>query len=288
MGRRERAGSHRDDVLTLERGDAGRGDTINTQVRIFYEHFPCGGDSAADDDRWDRLPWMNDEFAPQKSTGKWVLDVGCGIGIDMQRFLEGGGVTVGVDFAASPLAHARRRLGGRYPESPWHLVRADARFLPFREETFDIFYSNGVLHHIADYEKVLRESHRCLKPGGRGTVLVYHKRSIMTWLTQLIRRSRSGKQNASSAPFLPALNRTQATRAGYEEVVRHPLIQYFSRDALAEALRAAGFDVGPVTAYDWAFPLRRRTGVKAGLLDRWLGRFLVSRLTKGYREVEAG
>ena len=49
-----------------------------------------------------------------------------------------------------------------------HFLRADARELPFPDESFDLVTSNYVYHNIpGDRQALLRESLRVLKKGGR-------------------------------------------------------------------------------------------------------------------------
>jgi ubiquinone/menaquinone biosynthesis C-methylase UbiE len=54
---------------------------------------------------------------------------------------------------------------------------ADAEQLDFADNTFDIVYSHGVLHHTPDTAGAIREVHRVLKPGGRAVVMLYHRNS---------------------------------------------------------------------------------------------------------------
>ena len=55
---------------------------------------------------------------------------------------------------------------------------ADAENLPFDADTFDVFYSNGVLHHTPDTERTIAEAHRVLKPGGTAKVMLYYRNSF--------------------------------------------------------------------------------------------------------------
>ena len=54
---------------------------------------------------------------------------------------------------------------------------SDAENLDFEDESFDLVYSHGVLHHTPDIEAAVREIHRVLKPGGRAIVMLYHRGS---------------------------------------------------------------------------------------------------------------
>jgi SAM-dependent methyltransferase len=54
---------------------------------------------------------------------------------------------------------------------------ADAERLDFPDNSFDIVYSHGVLHHTPDTAGAIREVHRVLRPGGRAVVMLYHRNS---------------------------------------------------------------------------------------------------------------
>jgi SAM-dependent methyltransferase len=49
--------------------------------------------------------------------------------------------------------------------------------LDFADNTFDLVYSHGVLHHTPDTQAAIREIHRVLRPGGRAVVMLYHRDS---------------------------------------------------------------------------------------------------------------
>jgi SAM-dependent methyltransferase len=109
-------------------------------------------------------------------TGRDVLEAGCGIATDGMRFVRAGARYTGVDFSPTALALARRRLaleggGARF-------VQASVTELPFPDGSFDLVYSNGVIHHLPGTAEVIREFHRLLRPGGTAIVMVYHRRSL--------------------------------------------------------------------------------------------------------------
>ena len=109
--------------------------------------------------------------------GSDVLEVGCGIATDGLQFLRAGARYTGLDQSPLALELARRRfeLEGVAAED---LVQSTAVDLPFEDESFDLVFSHGVIHHIANTEGVVAEFERVLRPGGTVLVMVYHRNSF--------------------------------------------------------------------------------------------------------------
>jgi SAM-dependent methyltransferase len=108
--------------------------------------------------------------------GELVLDVGCGIGIDGSRFLEGGARYIGIDQSDVAVRTARRSFDLLGLKGA--VVQGDATALPIASAVADFVYSNGVLHQIPDTAGAVREIHRVLRPRGRCLVLLYHRSSF--------------------------------------------------------------------------------------------------------------
>ena len=107
--------------------------------------------------------------------GQRLLEVGCGMGTDLLQFARGGAKVTGVDLTPRSIELSRRHLS-LYGQTGEFAI-ADCETLPFADESFDVAYSNGVLHHTPDTAGAVREVHRVLKPGGRAVVMLYHRNS---------------------------------------------------------------------------------------------------------------
>lgn len=109
-------------------------------------------------------------------SGADVLEAGCGVATDGARFARAGARYTAVDQSSTALELARRRfelegLEGRFR-------RSSVTELPFEDESFDLVYSHGVIHHIPDTKGAVSEFHRVLRPGGIALVMLYHRDSL--------------------------------------------------------------------------------------------------------------
>jgi SAM-dependent methyltransferase len=95
----------------------------------------------------------------------FVLDIGCGVGHDLELLAAADLQPVGVDPSAVLLAVARERGSGSYP-----LVRANGEALPFHDESIAGARIERVLQHVVEPVVVLAEVVRCLRPGALLTV----------------------------------------------------------------------------------------------------------------------
>jgi SAM-dependent methyltransferase len=75
---------------------------------------------------------------------------------------------------------------GRRPNV--HLVQADIMAMPFREGTFDLAYSVGVLHHTPDPERAFGRVAAMVREGGALAVYVYARYGPSHRFSDAIRR----------------------------------------------------------------------------------------------------
>ncbi|GAA6527464.1 methyltransferase domain-containing protein [Intrasporangium sp. DVR] len=96
--------------------------------------------------------------------GSRVLDVGCGTGTQLERYLAAGCDVAGIDTSPAMLARARERLG---PAADLRL--ADAQRIPFGDAKFDVVTATLVLHELSPLEReaVGKEMARVLTDSGR-------------------------------------------------------------------------------------------------------------------------
>ena len=160
---------------------------LKERVRAFWQAHPCGT-KFSDAEMGTReffarveahryaKEWHIPEAADfAGARGLRVLEIGCGLGTDGAQFAKAGADYTGVDLtdAAVELATKHFELLGLRGD----FRTADAENLDFADESFDLVYSHGVLHHTPDTALAVREIHRVLKPNGRAMVMLYHRGS---------------------------------------------------------------------------------------------------------------
>lgn len=107
-----------------------------------------------------------------------ILDAGCGSGFSSSFWMDPAWRTEGAPqwFGAElseAIDVAQERLGHI---AGTHFIQTDILQLPFRLNTFDTIYSEGVLHHTPSTELALKSLICHLEPGGQVLFYVYRKK----------------------------------------------------------------------------------------------------------------
>ena len=131
-------------------------------------------------------PWMREVMGFDGFGGKRLLEVGCGMGTDLLQFARGGARVTGVDLTPRSVETSRHHL--ELYDHAGDFALTDAEKLPFADESFDVIYSNGVLHHTPDTAGAVREIYRVLRPGGLARVMLYHRHSWNYWCEIILHR----------------------------------------------------------------------------------------------------
>ncbi len=160
---------------------------LKDRVRDFWQNHPCGTKFAdaqpgsrvfyelVEQHRYEKEWHIPDAAGFNQTKNLRVLEIGCGLGTDGAQFAKAGADYTGVDLTEAAVDLTRRRF--ELFNLPGTFRVADAEKLDFPDNSFDIVYSHGVLHHTPDTAGAIREVHRVLRPGGRALVMLYHRDS---------------------------------------------------------------------------------------------------------------
>jgi 2-polyprenyl-6-hydroxyphenyl methylase/3-demethylubiquinone-9 3-methyltransferase len=108
------------------------------------------------------LHWIADARAalvpPADRRGALLVDFGCGAGLLAPRLIDKGYTHVGFDLSFSALDLARSH--------GVVTLRADVCAAPFADRSVDVVCAGEILEHVADFDRVVEEACRVLRPGG--------------------------------------------------------------------------------------------------------------------------
>jgi len=133
----------------------------------------------------DYAPWMPAVMGFGRFAGQRLLEVGCGLGTDLLQFARAGASVCGTDLTPRSVALARQRFA--LDNLPGQFLVCDSEALCFSDNSFDVVYANGVLHHLPHTEQAVAEIHRVLRSGGLAKVMLYHRHSLHYWLNLFFR-----------------------------------------------------------------------------------------------------
>lgn len=191
------------------------------------------------------------QLGPDAWPGRLVLDGGCGMG----RYAHVA-LSLGAEVVAFDLSESLLRLVDEARGNPkLHLVQGDLLAPPFHKGTFDIIYSQGVLHHTADPRRAF----------GKLAGLVQRDGLIAAWVY------------GTPGPF--SSFSTNPLRAGREGLQRHMRLAWavvWARQILSDLLRVATTRLPEGLLYALCHPLALLGAVP-------LAKYLTFSVEKGYR-----
>lgn len=169
-----------------------------------------------------------------KHRGEKVLEIGCGAGTDICQFAKHGAIVTAVDLTekAVELTKQRFKVLGIKAEARV----ADAENLPFADNTFDLVYSFGVLHHTPNTQKTIDEIHRVLKPSGKAIIMLYNEISIEHAIL-IFRRLKNRKiRHLSNKSVINLLTEVNKNDKGHI----NPLTKLYSKKDVQEIFKNFG------------------------------------------------
>jgi len=127
-------------------------------------------------------------YTEEEVRGRTVLDAGCGTGIFSIIFANKGAAKVmGIDISPGSLMTAES-LRKKFNLQNVEFQKQDMLELPFGDETFDIIWAWGTVHHTTAPFKAISELVRVLKRGGSFLLAVYRK-TRLTLVHEIIRKT---------------------------------------------------------------------------------------------------
>ena len=178
--------------------------------------------------------------------GEVVLDLGSGGGIDVllsARRVGPSGKAYGLDVTDEMIVLAnenKRKSGIENVE----FLKGEIENIPLPDNSVDVIISNCVINLSADKDKVLRETFRVLKPGGRfavsdvvtrGEINPEIRKSILLWVGCI-----AGALDENEY-------RSKLAVAGFQDIEVEPTRVYRAEEA-KDILAAEGLDVNVVAA----------------------------------------
>jgi glycosyltransferase 2 family protein len=108
------------------------------------------------------------------TNGDVVLDIGCGSGVQLNALgLSSPGLLIGTDINRNALVFARSRN-----MKNTEFIVADARHLPFRDQTMNRIISAEIIEHLNEPEMLIAETHRLIKSGGSVVISTPNEHSV--------------------------------------------------------------------------------------------------------------
>jgi SAM-dependent methyltransferase len=157
-----------------------------------------------------------------------LLEIGCGMGSDLLQFARGGARCTGIDLTPRSVEISRHRF--RLYGADGNFMISDGERLPFRSESFDVVYSNGVLHHTPDTAGAIREVHRVLRKGGTAKIMLYHRHSWNYWFEIVVRRGLLGFEFLRGRSAEEIMSRV----IEFSDHDARPLVKVYSRNEARE------------------------------------------------------
>jgi ubiquinone/menaquinone biosynthesis C-methylase UbiE len=100
----------------------------------------------------------------------------------------------GLDIAPESIQKAEANYNRLKTKNTVNFRTYDGRKIPFEDNSFDVIFSIGVIHHAEDDLQVIKEAYRVLAPGGRFVGCVYRKNSPGFFIRNAIAANRPLKR----------------------------------------------------------------------------------------------
>ncbi len=194
------------------------------QVRTHWQKTPCGTEYTQEKKYsrayFDAIEQLRYTVEPEifsfaqftRYHGKKMLEVGVGAGTDFLQWVRAGADAHGVDLTQHAVDHVTERLA-QYKLTAKEIRVANAQQLPYPDNSFDLVYSWGVIHHAPDTQQCLRKLIRVAKPGSQIKLMIYNRRSLFAFYQYLLHALAKGRPFQTIATVLYNHQESKGTKA---------------------------------------------------------------------------
>lgn len=123
------------------------------------------------DNKWREVMGLD-----EAGDGRELLDFGCGLGVESLELARAGYQVRLADISRDNLAFASRLLKVHGYETTAHHVLMKAPYLEIPNESLDVFFASGVIHHIPWAREIMKRASELLRPLGEARLMLYSDR----------------------------------------------------------------------------------------------------------------
>jgi len=177
-------------------------------------------------------------YSPYLPHDEFILEGGCGLGIEIINLSEQGYEVIGIDYAENALHQINHFRRG------YRLTTGDIHHLPFPDGVFGACLSIGVLEHFEfGPAPGLREACRVLRRGGI-LVLIIPYPNLVWRLVQLKKRLARPKLRPPAfyeTTYTTGQLRQHLAAADFEVLAQHPIGHSFTLWGVSRLFRGPGY-----------------------------------------------
>lgn len=175
---------------------------------------------------------FEDFYQEHKAEWKNALDIGCGTGRYLVPMTQDGLEVIGVEPSDGMRQAAEKNLEKADLKGKAQLVKGESKSLDFADESFDLIFSKGAIHHntLDDIRKSFKEAARVLR---KGQFFIF--------------QGRSDKDLGSPRRKIPDQSSSGYTAVDLEGNKKDVIQHYFTKEELERLAVENGFEivVGP-------------------------------------------
>ncbi len=204
--------------------------------------------------------------------GKYVFDMGCGIGTQSLWYAHRGALVYGTDISERSIEIAKKRRDAEgaavVPGLKWKrpaFAVKDMEDNLSSVDYFDIAFSFGAIHHTPHPERAIQSAYRALKPGGEFRLMVYNR---LSWKVFWILATYGKGQFWKWKKLIPKYSEAQTGC---------PITHTYTKSSLTTLLQSSGFVVEDISV-DHIFPYRIQDYVQHRHVREWYWRILPAKI----------